>query len=440
MKILLYCVDSVGKSMAGPAIRYWEFAKALSAHYEVILSVPNVSDLLSETFSIVSRQGYFSLEHLYDVDLVITQHISNKFALKAKKAGIRIILDAYTPSILENMEVYSRLPMHLQNHQNHLTYRHTIFSMQMADAIICASRRQRDLWMGTLMALGRLTPQKYLQDPSLKTFIDVVPFGLSETPPKHQGKGLREVFNLPKDAKVLLWGGGIWNWFDPLTLLRAIRELADQNLPFYLVFMGVKHPNETIPDEVMKMALETQKLASDLGLLNKYVFFNYGWTPYEQRQSFLLEADIGVSTHFEHLETEYSFRTRILDYIWAELPIISTEGDSFAELIKQHKLGMVVPYKNVNALSEAIKHILENSEERKLMQKNLQAIGKEFYWTEVIKPIIKMIQSFQDKPEPKLDFQNFKAIFSNFWAFKKPSTILSKFQQRIYERSLLKNK
>ncbi len=27
------------------------------------------------------------------------------------------------------------------------------------------------------------------------------------------------------DDKVILWGGGIYNWFDPLTLLRAVDKL-----------------------------------------------------------------------------------------------------------------------------------------------------------------------------------------------------------------------
>jgi hypothetical protein len=27
---------------------------------------------------------------------------------------------------------------------------------------------------------------------------------------------------------VLLWGGGIYNWFDPLTLIRAVGEVAGE--------------------------------------------------------------------------------------------------------------------------------------------------------------------------------------------------------------------
>ena len=40
---------------------------------------------------------------------------------------------------------------------------------------------------------------------------------------------------------------------------------------------------------------------------------------------YLTEADAGVSTHHEHIETTYSFRTRILDYLWASLPIVATD-------------------------------------------------------------------------------------------------------------------
>ena len=54
------------------------------------------------------------------------------------------------------------------------------------------------------------------------------------------------------------------------------------------------------------------------------------WVPYDERADFLLDADLGVSTHLEHIETAYSFRTRVLDYWWAGLPVVATDGDTFA--------------------------------------------------------------------------------------------------------------
>ena len=106
--------------------------------------------------------------------------------------------------------------------------------------------------------------------------------------------------------------------------------------------MGLIHPNAgVIP--AMSMAQEAKNLAYTFGLINKSVFFNETWIPYDERENYLLEADMGVSTHFEHLETRYSFRTRLLDYIWAGLPIVATKGDTFGELIEKHHLGEPCP-------------------------------------------------------------------------------------------------
>ena len=93
-----------------------------------------------------------------------------------------------------------------------------------------------------------------------------------------------------------------------------------------LVFLGMRHPNPLIPE--MRMAVAARRLADELGLTGTHVIFNEEWVAYDERQNFLLDADIGVSTHLHHVETDYSFRTRILDYLWASLPIVSTTGDA----------------------------------------------------------------------------------------------------------------
>ena len=40
-RILLISNDVIGERMAGPGIRFWEFAKALSGDLQVSLAVPN---------------------------------------------------------------------------------------------------------------------------------------------------------------------------------------------------------------------------------------------------------------------------------------------------------------------------------------------------------------------------------------------------------------
>ena len=60
----------------------------------------------------------------------------------------------------------------------------------MAQGILCASEKQRKLWIGFLLANKLITPSLYDQDPSLRQFIDIVPFGLSSTLPLKNGIGI----------------------------------------------------------------------------------------------------------------------------------------------------------------------------------------------------------------------------------------------------------
>lgn len=392
-KILLVSVALVGKTMAGPAIRYFEFAKALSKNHEVVLLVPEMSDIdgLSESFSIVKQHGDYQ-QHFKNVDVIITMVVSLSMVLAAKMNGVKIILDLYGSFPFELLEMYKSAELSFREKEQNSLIDTFNFSFSMVDAIICANENQRDLWTGCLLSLKKITPIFYDQDPSFKSRVNIVPFGLPSTPPLKQGIGPKTLFNLKESDKIVLWGGGIWNWFDPLTLIKAIELISRQRSDIHLVFMGVKAPSVT-DVEALSMSAQAFKLAEDLGILNKHVFFNLDWIPYEQRTSFLLESDIGISTHFDHLETRYSFRTRVLDYIWAGLPIISTEGDAFSKFIKEKEIGFSVPYEDVQALAEAILKILDDRELADQMKKNLASVRDEFHWEKIIQPIEEMIKS-----------------------------------------------
>jgi glycosyltransferase involved in cell wall biosynthesis len=410
-KVLLFCVDHIAESMAGPAIRYWEFAKALSKSHDVTLMIPNRTDMVPKGFSIVTQSSFIKDRIFFkEADVIISQIIPYALAWTAKSHATKIILDAYNPSPLEQFEHLKLLPNPEYNTKIQEVIDLFNFSFQMADAVICANQSQKKLWTGLMLCLKKITTHVYQADRTLKNVIDLVPFGLSSTPPQRNGNGLKELFNLKNSDKVVLWGGGIWNWFDPLTLIEAIHQISQQRGDIKLVFMGTKHPNNNIPE--MKMSVDAYLLAQKLNLLDKHVFFNHGWIPYEQRTNFLLDADIGVSTHCEHLETDYSFRTRMLDYLWAKLPIVATEGDTFAEIIAKHEIGHVVPYGDSQALAKAIVHIIDNPQVSEKMKKNLEGVRQQFYWENVVKPLEKMIPELTSIPRKKPACKDFKHIFT----------------------------
>ena len=105
----------------------------------------------------------------------------------------------------------------------------------------------------------------------------------------------------------------------------------------HLVFLGVERPGATgrHPDE----RGGGDRLRARARARGQCVHFNHGWVPYEERQSYLLEADFGISAHHDHLEARFSFRTRVLDYLWAGLPMVLTRGDSMADLAERQRPG-----------------------------------------------------------------------------------------------------
>jgi glycosyltransferase involved in cell wall biosynthesis len=254
------------------------------------------------------------------------------------------------------------------------------------DFFLCASDKQRDLWLGHLASLGRVNARTYDDDESLRRLIDVVPFGIDDEPPTRTGPGAKGVVpGIAHEDELVLWGGGIYNWFDPLSLIHAIDRLRRRRPTVRLLFMGGRHPNPEIPD--MRMAVQARTLAADLGLRDSHVFFNDGWVPYEERQNFLLDADVAVSTHLDHVETAYSFRTRVLDYLWAGVPVVATSGDALAQLIESRRLGLTVPPRDPVAIETAMARLLDDRELAAACRANAAELAPELRWERVLEPL-----------------------------------------------------
>jgi hypothetical protein len=139
----------------------------------------------------------------------------------------------------------------------------------------------------------------------------------------------------------------------------------------------------------MGIAHDVRALSARLGLTDKHVFFNETWVPYDQRQNWLLDADCGVTTHFEHVETTFAFRTRVLDYLWAGLPIVTTDGDSFADLVGAEGLGVVVPAQDPDALADALARVLYDGEFAARCRRNVHSVRDRYTWPAVLDPLVR---------------------------------------------------
>ena len=349
-RIAVVTSDTLAKRMAGPGIRATEIARRLATEHEVVLATTGICDLSVPGVEVrqVGELGLRELEEWCDVFVfqgwVLTgrQHLVDSHKV--------IVADVYDPMHLEQLEQAYDAPGEWGRYE---VVRNTVKvlneQLERADFFLCASGKQRDLWIGQLAGLGRANPVTYDGDESLRGLLAVAPFGIGEEPPVQTRHGMRGTIpGIGPDDKVILWGGGVYNWFDPITLVHAVHRLSQRMPEVRLLFLGMKHPNPGVPQ--MRVAFETQQLAQELGIEGIHVFFNREWVEFDDRQNYLLDADVGVSTHLDHIETEFSFRTRILDYLWASLPIVATDGDSFSTLIREEGIGEVVPPGDIDAL------------------------------------------------------------------------------------------
>ncbi len=401
-RVLIITGASLGERLAGPAIRARAMARVLAAdgHDVVLATTASIEAGGSEDRfrSVGLRPGdnaaFRALER--EAELIVFQgHAMEQFPGLASTDRV-VVVDAYDPMHLEMLEQGREQPratwdllvrsrVALLNHQ-----------LVRADLVLCASARQRSFYLGQLAALGRISPTTYDGDPELENLIAIAPFGLEAEPPGATRPAVRGVVpGIDGDSRILIWGGGVYSWFDPLLLIRAVHALAKNRPHTALVFLGTRHPGQ----EPMGIVKEAIDLAEELGVLGSAVVFNEDWVPYEERGSFLIEADAGVSTHHAHVETEFSFRTRILDYLWAGLPMVVTEGDTFADLVREERLGIAVPAGDLDALTNALDTVLYDDAFAAAARERVAAARQRYLWETTLEPLRRIARTPRHAPD-----------------------------------------
>ena len=397
-RIVVATGDVLEPKMAGPAIRAWHMACTLAREHEVQLVSTQRCSLSHPDFPVrvVDRRQFDDLEDWCDV-LIFQGNIMRQHAVLRDTQKV-IVADIYDPFHLEVLEQArgldpARRLFAVQSSTDVLNEQ-----LRRGDFFLCASEKQRDFWLGQLAAVGRINPATYDRGENLEDLLAVAPFGVSDKPPRHTCRVLRGVVpGIGEGDKIVLWGGGIYNWFDPLTLLRAVDKLRRRLQEVRLYFLGLTHPNPQVGE--MKMAGDTVALAHELGLVGTHVFFNEDWVDYDDRQNYLLEADIGVSTHLDHVEAAFSFRTRLLDYLWASLPIVATAGDSLAALIESSDIGLTVPAGDVDALEAALFRLLDDEAFNRSCRAAIERGVPAYQWSKVLEPLLEFCRAPRRAPD-----------------------------------------
>ncbi len=401
-RVVVVSTEQPGTRMAGPAIRAVHLARALQdAGANVRLAVPAEPDAYlgvpTTAFGAFSADAFRRLAH--GTDVVLTQPLRVDVARGLHGCGARVVYDLYVPSFVEypaahGGEERSAAARDALIARNQLEY---ATAVACGDAFICASDRQRDHWLGSLGEAGRIYARDDRPGSGVGPPVAVVPFGLSDDAPAGAVEPVLRDVLVPADSIILLWTGGLWNWFDPATLLRGLRRAADADPRIRLVVMGAGHASDNWSEH--RAAADAMALAEELGLLSDGHLVVAGrWVPFEERAAFLAEADIGVCSYYDSDETRLSFRTRYLDHLWAGLPTLSTEGGSLTDQMLAAGAATTVPALDAQAWADALLELAADPGRRAAMSAAASRLAQDFRWSVVSRPLVHLLASLDDVP------------------------------------------
>jgi glycosyltransferase involved in cell wall biosynthesis len=396
-RVLFISLDPVGEEMAGLSIRYVELARALAPHAQATVAgtqAPGTPPPAGVQIASFDPHRPVALKaHVEAADVVVTHPQWPIVTRWLRRSRARVVVDLYDPEALEALEHFSDRRRTVRRLMHQLTLDRLDGALETGHLFVCASEKQRDLWLGAMLARRLIGPELYDRDPSLRSVIDVVPFGVPDEPPDDAGRdAIRERFpDIGPDDEVVLWNGGVWSWLDAPTAIRAVARLAQRRPQVRLVFMGA-HSGPAGG----RAAEEARRVARDLDVLGTVVRFNDRWVPYDERAAWLQHADCAVSTHRDHLETRFAFRTRLLDCLWAGLPVVCSTGDDLAERVEREGLGAAVAGGDDEALAAALEGVLAHG--RAAHGDALARAAEEFRWSRVAEPLARFLE---EGPAPR---------------------------------------
>lgn len=364
-RVLLLCPENLGRRPAGVGIRFIEFSRLLlAAGHEVTLLTPDGAEIPGCRTASISPSTIRDASERADV-AVLQGHVVNEFI--AHGTAIPLVVDLYDPFIVENLHYYASRGREVFDHD----YPTFTRSLKRGDFFLCASDAQRMFYLGAMLASGRLTPERFVDDPTLQSLIALAPFGVPS----------------PRAARVrggthALLFGGIYDWYAPQVAIEAVARLRKEFPGITLTFNT--HPNAELPQSA---AAETRKLVAKQRL-EEVVRFE-PWVPYEDREQFYDRFDAAILTFPQSLETDLSMRTRVFDYLWAGLPVITSSAQGTDEILHRYGAGEVVDSLDPDAYADAVRRVFNDEALRGRLISGAAAFTSDHQWERLLAPLLR---------------------------------------------------
>lgn len=399
--LVLMCPEPFRERIQGIGIRFLEMGRELQRlGRDVFLAIPNEDGpahgdvptvcLGHRSFRDVLRKASAVVLHGH-----VSEHYFTVLEEEQMGEGPPLVVDLYDPFLIENLQYTPLLGDHVFYRDRAVLFR----QLRRGDFFVAASEEQRLFYIGIMVGLERIQPHIYHEDTTLRRLIDTAPFGVHPVAPERMaslpGK-LKGVVSGINPGDVVLFFGGVYDWYDPMVLLEAMRPLVEEGLPLRAVFCQNPNP-ATTPQERMAQVC---RWADAAGWSGRHVFF-VPWFPYDERFHYYRDADVAISLHRPSLEADLSLRTRLLDFMNAGLPLIVTEGGEGARKVREVGCGRVVRPFHADDVRNALRFYLEHPDQRKVHgDRGRRWVHENMSWSRVLGPVVRFCAAPAKAPKP----------------------------------------
>jgi glycosyltransferase involved in cell wall biosynthesis len=125
------------------------------------------------------------------------------------------------------------------------------------------------------------------------------------------------------------------------------------------------------------------------------------WVPSARRYDLLREVDVLCAPHRPSLETDLSLRTRYLDALAADCPVVATEGGTLGRLLTTHGAGRTVPPGDPKALAAALSAALSGDggdASDEAFCRGRRSLVAEHAWERVLEPLVAFCRAPEKDP------------------------------------------
>jgi len=295
-----------------------------------------------------------------------------------------------------------------------------------ADILSCVSGRQAYATIGELGAAGRLNRKT-----SGYEFTRVIPIGIPDEKYVHEKRVFRGTGKIRDDDFVVLWTGGFNTWTDVDTLFQGLTSAMKINPKIKFVSTGGE-----IPEQDIATYPHFKELINKSAFEENFVLM--GWINGKDVPNYYFEADIGINIDRDIYEVKLGSKSRILDWMRAGLPVLSSNVCELTKIMEKEKIGYTFKPHDPENLSEKLVELSYKKEELKKTALKAKNYASDYFsFAETSKPFTEWVLHPGFAPdrnmEKRIFFEKEEALKNCDKIIKNQSKMIKEKDSRIQE-------